>query len=175
LEVIDLIILLPILFGAYRGFRKGLIMEVVNILAFILALLGAFKLMDQSIVWLVEIFGKPNPFIPFLAFLLVFIGIVLGVNILGKLLKGLVGLTILGSIDKLIGALIGMFKWAFGTSLVLWLLSNFSDGVFSEQTLEDSVVLPILIEFAPSVISFLSGLFPFVETMLESIQYLISD
>jgi membrane protein required for colicin V production len=175
LEVIDLIIILPILFGAYRGFRKGLIMDVVNILAFVLALLGAFKLMDQSIVWLVEIFGKPNPFIPFLAFILVFIGIVLGVNILGKMLKGLVGLTILGSIDKLIGALIGMFKWAFGASLILWLLNNFSDGVFSEQTLEDSIVLPILIGFAPSVISFLSGLFPFVETMLESIQYLISD
>jgi membrane protein required for colicin V production len=175
MEVIDLVLAVPLLYGMYRGFRKGFLMEVVNILALVLALIGGFKLMDQAMVVLVDVFGKPGPFLPFLAFILVFIGIVLGVNILGRAMKGLIGLTILGSVDKFIGSLIGLLKYAFAVSLVLWLIDTFDPDVFGEQLKKDAFLLPFLIGFTPMVFNFLLGFLPFLGEMMDSIRDLLSS
>lgn len=175
MEVIDLLLAIPLIYGLYRGFRKGFLMEVVNILALVLALIGGFKLMDQAMVVLVDIFGKPGPFLPFLAFLLVFIGIVLGVNILGRAMKGLIGLTILGSIDKFIGAIIGLLKYAFAVSLVLWLIDTFDPEIFGERLRQDAFLLRFLIGFAPMVFDVLIGFLPFLGDMMDSIRELLSS
>lgn len=174
MEVIDIVLALPLLFGFYRGFKKGLLMEIVNILALILAIIGGFKLMDQALIVLVDVFGKPHPAFPFLAFILVFIGIVIGVNVLGKALKGIIGLTILGSLDKFVGGLIGIIKWAFAISLVLWLINAFAPELFDEQMRSDAYLLPLLLSFAPHLFHILLGFLPFLNEMMESIKDLLS-
>lgn len=150
-------------------------MEIVNILALILAIIGGFKLMDQALVILVDTFGKPHPALPFLAFIMVFVGIVIGVNVLGKALKSLVGMTILGSVDKFIGGLIGVLKWAFGLSLVLWLINAFSPEIFDEGMRNDAVLFPIILNFAPHIFHILIGFLPFLSDMMESIRELLSE
>ncbi len=149
-------------------------MEVVNILALILALIGGFKLMDHTMTILMETFGKPHPFLPFMAFMVVFIGIILGVHILGRALKGLIGLTILGSIDKFAGALVGLVKWAFAISIVLWLVDSFSPGLFDNYTGENAILFPLLLAFAPHVFFILVGFLPFLKEMMESIRELLT-
>lgn len=175
MEIIDIVLLLPLAFGFYKGFKKGLIMELVNILAFILALIGGFKLMDQCLVFLIESFGQPHPFFPFLAFILVFVFIILGVNLLGKALKGLIGMTILGSFDKFIGAMIGVFKWALALSLILWLVDAFAPEVFDEKTRENAVILPYMIAFAPHVFHTMMGFLPFLDELMNSIKELLNS
>jgi membrane protein required for colicin V production len=175
MEIIDIVLGLPLLYGFYKGFRKGLIMEFVSILALILALIGGFKLMDQCLIILVDVFGKPHPFFPFLAFILVFAGIVFGVNILGKALKGLVGMTILGSFDKIIGALIGVLKWTFALSLILWLIESFAPHLFSQEMRDNAVLLPFLLAFAPHIFHILMSLLPFLGEMMESIKELLNS
>ena len=95
MAMMDLVFGAILVFGIYRGYTKGIIMEVFSILALVLAVIGAFKLLDWAIIGLTEGFGKPHPFIPFLAFVLLFVGIVLGVNIIGKATKKVVRMTIL--------------------------------------------------------------------------------
>lgn len=176
MEVIDIVLAIPLIFGMYHGFRKGLIMEVVNLLALILALIGGFKLMDQCLIILIEFFGgKPHPLFPFLAFVLVFAGIIIGVNILGKMLKGLIGMTILGSFDKLIGAFIGLIKWSFGVSLLLWLVNMFAPELFDEEMRKNAVLFPLLLGFAPHVFHILMGLLPFLSDMMDSIKELLQS
>ncbi|MEQ8360977.1 MAG: CvpA family protein [Cytophagales bacterium] len=174
MEVIDIVLALPLLFGFYRGFKKGLLMEIVNILALILAIIGGFKLMDQALLILIDTFGKPHPAFPFLAFILVFIAIVLGVNVLGKALKSLIGLTILGSFDKFVGGIIGVIKWAFAISLVLWMINAFAPELFDEQMRTDAYLLPLLISFAPHLFHIMLGFLPFLSDMMDSIKDLLS-
>ncbi len=174
MEVIDIVLALPLIFGFYQGFKKGLLMEIVSILALILAIIGGFKLIDQALIVLIDVFGKPHPAFPFLAFILVFIGIVLGVNVLGKALKGLIGLTILGSVDKFVGGLVGVLKWAFAISLVLWLINAFAPEFFDVKMRSEAYLFPLLLSFAPHVFHILLGLLPFLGEMMESIQNLLS-
>lgn len=150
-------------------------MEIVNILALILALIGGFKLMDQALVVLVETFGKPHPALPFVAFILVFVGIIIGVNVLGKALKGLIGMTILGSVDKFIGGMIGVFKWAFGISILLWMVNAFAPELFDEQMRRDALLFPVLLAFAPHIFHILIDLLPFLSDMMDSIKDLLSE
>ena len=168
MAAMDLVFLAILIFGAFRGFKKGIIMEVFSILALVLAVIGAFKLLDYGIVWLTQSFGKPHPFIPFLSFILIFIGIVLGVNIIGRMAKGLVRMTLLGWVDRFFGSLLGLMKWVFGLSLILWILDSFVPEL-SQKVSHDSILFPVIMPVCVKVFSVLMTLFPFLEDLIGHI------
>jgi len=172
-RVLDLILLIPLILGAYTGYRRGLIMELVGVIALILAILGAFKLLHAGIDFLSRYIPEYSNFIPFIAFIGIFIGILILVNLLGKLTKKFLDLTILGTFDNFAGALIGIFKWAFLTSIVLW-LSLQVDLKIPDQLTENSILYPYIVELAPTVGEYLSAIFPFASDLFESIKDLFN-
>ena len=48
--------LVPLVFGAVMGFRKGFLLEIVGILAFVLGIIGGFKLMELGMTYLDDYF-----------------------------------------------------------------------------------------------------------------------
>lgn len=154
------------------GFRKGLLLEVVGILAFVLGIIGGFKLMELGMTYLDDYFEEFDHLLPFISFLVIFLGILLLVNLLGKAVKKVVDMTLLGGVDKFAGAVVGMAKWAIGLSLILWLMDNF--GIRLPGQDEDLVLYPYLAELGPNLIKSLSVILPFAEEMIESIKELIS-
>lgn len=167
--MLDLILLIPLLLGAFLGFKKGLLMELIGIIALILAVLGAFRLLHTGISFLTEHIPEYSNFIPFIAFIGIFVGIIILVNIIGKMSKKLLDLTFLGIFDNLAGAILGVFKWAFLVSIVLWLALQVDFSV-PERLIENSFIYPKLVNFAPTVGKYISAVFPFAEDLFESIQ-----
>jgi membrane protein required for colicin V production len=51
-KVIDIFILLPILWGAFIGYQRGIIIEVISILAFIISVIIGFKTLGVASDWL---------------------------------------------------------------------------------------------------------------------------
>lgn len=154
------------------GFRKGLLLEAVGILAFVLGIIGGFKLMEIGISYLQEHTEGMDRWLPFISFLIIFLAIILLVNMLGRLLKKLIDMTLLGSFDNFAGAIVGIIKWAIGLSIVLWLTVNF--GVELPGQNEDLVLYPYLTNLGPNIIESLSVIIPFAEEMLDSIREMIS-
>ena len=66
-------------------------MEFVGIVAMIAAILGAFKLLHEAIAFLNQYIPEYSNFVPFIAFLGLFVGILILINLLGKLTKKLAG------------------------------------------------------------------------------------
>lgn len=164
--------LIPLVFGAFLGFKKGLLLEIVGVLAFILAIIGGFKLMETGMVYLSEYFEDFGQLLPFISFLIIFLAIILLINMLGKLLKKMIDMTLLGGFDKFAGAILGLVKWAIGVSILLWLVNNF--GVELPGQDEELVLYPFLTELGPKLIASLDVVLPFAEDMLESIKALLS-
>lgn len=164
--------LIPLVFGAFLGFKKGLLLEIVGVLAFILAIIGGFKLMETGMVYLSEYFEDFGQLLPFISFLIIFLAIILLINMLGKLLKKMIDMTLLGGFDKFAGAILGLVKWAIGVSILLWLVNNF--GVELPGQDEELVLYPFLTELGPKIIASLDIVLPFAEDMLESIKALLS-
>ncbi len=173
MALMDLVFLAILIFGGFRGYKKGIIMEVFSILALVLAVVGAFKLLDWGIVGLTEAFGKPHPFIPFLSFILLFIVIILGVNAIGKMTQKLIRMTVLGWADRSFGVVLGVFKWMFALSLVLWIFQSFLPD-FSLKISEGSEFYPYIMPFSSKVLETLRPLFPFVEDFIDHISHYLN-
>lgn len=169
MQVIDIIILLLLGFGAFQGFRKGLLLEIIGLLAFILAIIGGFKLLHWGVQILNQYMDSYSQFVPFIAFIFIFIGILILVNLLGKLLKRVIDMTIIGSLDNLGGALLGLAKWAFGLSVVILIFETL-ELQFMHNSAQGSFMYPIIAPVAPAVFDFFNDYFPFLKQLFESLK-----
>ena len=173
MSIIDIIILVPVVIGAIAGFRKGFIMEVVSLLALILAVIGAFHFLHWGISILTENFQLSGKFLPFLAFILIFIGIVLIVNALGKILKKIIQMVLLGGLDKVAGGLIGALKFVFLFSILIWIFQVF--GIALPQHLQDgSYLYPYVVGIAPATVDLFGLVIPATSDLLDDIADLLN-
>lgn len=149
-------------------------MELVAIFAFLLAIVLSFKLLKVGIHFLANYIETDIQWLTFLAFMAIFIGTVIGVTLLGKALKTVMDMTLLGGMDKLAGAAVGILKWAFASSLVLWLADVFGVKAPAEM-IDNSIVYPYLLDLAPTVIDALGKILPLAKDLMENIKELFNS
>jgi membrane protein required for colicin V production len=166
LKALDIILLVLLIIGGYRGFKRGLLLEVIGLVAFVLALIGGLKLMQWGMEVLQTNFKMTGNLIPILSFVIIFVAIIILVSIVGTLMKNLIHLTLLGSVDKLAGSVLGILKWAFGLSIILWFFSSVGYMLPDEISL-NSWLYPEISGFAPLVVGYISSLFPFIGQLLK--------
>ena len=80
----------------------------------------------------------------------------------------MIDLTILGSVDNLLGAMLGVFKWAFLLSLMLWLFNQVNIRVPDDLT-EGSILFDKIEGLAPMVGNLIAAILPFTEDLFESV------
>jgi membrane protein required for colicin V production len=169
MKTLDIILLIPLFFGAFLGFRKGLLLEIVSLIALILAIVGAFKLLDYGMEVLQPYFQNWEQALPIISFIFLFIAILLIVNLIGKIVKKILDMTLLGWLDNFAGAVIGLLKWAFGVSLVLWMGESIEISV-SEEMAEGTYIYPIVASIAPFVVDLISGYIPFIQDVFDQLK-----
>jgi membrane protein required for colicin V production len=172
LNTLDIIITVFLLFGAYHGFKKGFLLEIISLLAFVLAIIGGFKLLHTGMELLDRHFDINGNLLPFVAFIAIFILIVVGMNLLGKLLKKVLDLTLLGSVDNIAGLILGALKWAFGISILLW-LTSYVGLLLPEKYVDGSLLYGYVEPIAPITVDYISTIFPMANDLFDSIENLI--
>lgn len=155
----DIILAILILLGAFQGYRNGFLMTIISFLAIVFGILIAFKLMGWGIVILKEEFEADERILPYLAFALVFVIVVILISLLGRLLKASIDKTFLGSIDAALGAVVGIAKMMFLLSVIIWLAESLTVH-FPPKEAENSWLYPILAGFAPKVAALLGYIIP---------------
>jgi len=160
LTAVDIALLCFILLGAIMGYRAGFLMELFSLAAIILGVIGGFKLMGYAILLLSEHFDIDKTILPYVAFAVVFVAILIGVNLLGKLIKVSIDKTFLGRIDQAAGAALGVLKAVFLLSVTLWILDAL-DLDLPEKWTSQSWILPRVETFAPRVTMWLADYIPF--------------
>src|SRR4051812_13134581 len=118
---LDIVIAIPLLWGAYQGFKRGMVFMVLMIIGMILGLYLAFKFSGLIVGLLAEYIHASKEILPYIAFVIVFAAIVLLVIFLAKLLEAILKAASLTAFNKVAGAVLGMAKWALIVSVVLWL------------------------------------------------------
>jgi membrane protein required for colicin V production len=159
LKIIDIILILILLFGAYRGYQKGLLLEILTFLAFIIAIISAFHLLHSGVQWLSDYFSETK-LLPYISFILIFLLVFTGIFFLSRVLKKIIDYTLLGSFDKYAGALLGTCQIAFAVSMVLWLSHNAHMDLPRSYT-NGTFLYPNLVAFAPKIVSWVSYVIPF--------------
>lgn len=173
MSFIDLIILIPLAFGAIGGFRKGFILEIITLLALILAVIGGFHFLHWGMSVLSDNFQLSGRFLPFLAFVLIFVAIIAIVNAIGQALKKIIHMAFLGGIDRIAGAVLGALKFVFLFSILIWVFQVF--GVEIPQHLQDdSFFYTYVVALAPATVELFSFIIPATSDLMDKISELMN-
>ncbi|MCA6074429.1 CvpA family protein [Fulvivirga sedimenti] len=169
MSVLDIVLLVPLIVGAYSGFREGFLHELFSILAFIIGLLAAFKLLHVGIELLRDNFNLDGAWLPLISFVGIFIVVLILTKWVGKALKSVVHATPLGAVDKLAGAVLALFKFALGVSVVLWVLDTFGISL-PETWTEGSLLYPYLRPMSEELMSWIAVVLPFANDLFDSLR-----
>ena len=161
MNVLDLVFILPLIYGAYRGYQKGLFIEIIGVIAFVIAIVIGFKFLGYGMNLIAPAIGESlaNRFLPYLSFTVIFFPTIFLINKMGWMLRRALRFTILGTIDGFAGAMVGIFTWLFGISTFLWLMSSI-DIKIPEKMVKESITYPLVAKVAPIVISKVSDMTP---------------
>lgn len=154
MKLLDVFILIPLLWGAVNGYRKGLLVEIVGVLAFVIAMILGFKFLGLGMEILEPYLSATlaRKVLPYLAFSVLFFPTIFLVNQFGYTLRKSLRYSLLGTFDSLAGGLVGVFTWVFGTSVFFWLLSTIGVRIPEHRT-EGTYLYKWVVPVAPVVIA----------------------
>lgn len=154
MSYIDIILCVPIVWGIYKGFTKGLITEIATFIAFGLGIWGAINFSDFIANQMKTSFAWNSPYLPLIAFALTFLGIAILVYFAAKLIQGMVEGMALGAFNRIGGALFGALKFALVMSVVIFMLDAVSQSypVVPVKVKEQSLLYKPIGSIAPLLI-----------------------
>ena len=158
LSILDIIILLLIGWGAYKGFKNGVVKELAGLIGFVLAIWAGFSLAFIFADFYKEKFEIPSSIIPVIAFLSAFVLMLVVVILLGKVLDKIIKGAALSTFNKIMGLVFGVLKLAFVTGALIGVLGK--SRIFSDRIRQDSFTYPILEVYCEATIEYSIGWFP---------------
>ena len=155
------------------GFKKGFILEIITLLALILAVIGGFHFLHWGMSVLTDNFQLSGRFLPFLAFILIFAGIVAIMNAIGQALKKIIHMAFLGGVDRIAGAVLGAIKFVFLFSILIWVFQVF--GVeLPEHLQDDSFLYTYVVALAPATVELFSFIIPASSDLMDDLSDLMN-
>lgn len=158
MELIDIILGSLLAYGFVKGLWKGLFSELASVVALLLGMFIAVKFSGFVGSMFEGHLGNPK-YASITAFLLTFIGVVVGVVLLAKVFTKIADFSGLGFVNRILGGFFGLVKMALIASVALnfFLKLNSSNTFASQKTLEDSI-------FFNPIISISTYIFPILKT-----------
>lgn len=154
----DIILFLPLLYAAWKGFHKGFIIEVASIAALIAGVYIAANFSEVTAAKLKEWLDIKGTWLSYASFIVTFIAVVFGVYALAKVVEKAVNLVAMKLVNKLAGALFGVVKISLILSIILNLLGwlNRYVPILSKSEPQKSLMFNPIKAFAPMVLPVLT-------------------
>ena len=142
---LDVVLALPLLWGAIRGVRKGFILEITALAALFLGAYAALFGSDIAAAWLDAEFAIGKSYLGITAFAVTFIAVAIGVHLLGRVIEKVVDVTALKPIDRLGGLIFALGRaWLFWSIVVLLLQGTLGTDFLPQTWCADSHLWPAL-------------------------------
>lgn len=172
MNLLDLLIIAPVIYFAWRGFVNGIIKEILSIAGIILALFLTFQFMDDVGSVIRPMFNGNSPAIPFISGTIIFVTTISLVQIGAFFSKKFLEAIKLNFINRISGLAFGLLKSGIAISALLLLLAGF--GLPSEQSREESLTYSTVIYVAPLTFNAMAALFPGVENFTDTVNKTLS-
>ena len=147
MNALDLILIFPLIWAGFRGFKNGLITEVVSIAALVGGIYLALHYTDSIAQYI------HNDAAQLIACALIFGGVLLGGYLGGLLAKKITAIPDL--LDKILGIVLGVAKVLALCSLLLIGLKaiDVKNVILTEKVTENSLLYPYMEKSADFIIS----------------------
>ncbi len=154
MNYIDIILCIPLVWGLYKGFTKGLIIEAATMVAFALGVWGGVHLSDFLANKIHDWFNWQSKYLPIISFALTFLLIVIVVYFIAKLIQRMADGMALSAINKIGGAIFGALKFAMVMSVIIFMIDAVEESypMISFKTKEESLLYKPIGKVAPTLI-----------------------
>jgi membrane protein required for colicin V production len=160
LSKVDIFLTIILVVGAYLGYKRGFLLELFFLLAIVLGVFVGFKLMKLGMGVLQREFNADKTFLPYISFIIIFVLVMVLVIFIGRRIKNSIDTTFLGKVDALAGAGLGLIKYAFCLSVIIWLAESLKIK-FPESWSAGSQLYPLTAKLASVMSGFLGSFIPF--------------
>ena len=165
--ILDIIFLAALAFGFYRGFSKGLVIAFSSFFAFIIGIILSLKLIPISTEIISEWINTDSVFLPIVSFLVTLIAIIIGINLLARVITMLIKAVQLNLINRITGGLFGLITMALILSFFLWIFNQME--LFKPELKETSVLFGFIESVGPQFIKFAGVIFPPLDGLIDTI------
>jgi membrane protein required for colicin V production len=151
--MIDGVLMLCLVWGAYKGFRKGFIIQSFVILALVLAIWGGFAFTGKLEPFLQKYFQITDVFCHIVSFIIVFLLILILVYTSGFLVSKVAHAVTLGMINRLSGAAFGVLANVLVLSVLILLFDRVNEKkhFIKPETLEKTYLYQPVKNTAPAI------------------------
>lgn len=123
MNFIDIFILGILVWFGYKGFRKGLVFELVSIIALALGIYGGLKFSDTTAEFLSAYID--SEYLEVIAFTITFLIILLLVFVAGKVVEKIINLVALKLVNKLLGAFFAIIKIGLALAVLITIIESY--------------------------------------------------
>jgi membrane protein required for colicin V production len=142
MNFLDVLLIVPLIYAGYKGFKHGLIIEVFTLMALFVGLYAGINFSDFIAEKLKEVFGWDSPYAPTICFTFIFLGIGAMVYFAGVMIQRMVRVVNLSPIDKFFGVFFALLKMTYILSIILVLIESYDEkgDFFPEEKKEGSLL-----------------------------------
>jgi membrane protein required for colicin V production len=166
--MIDIIFAVLLIIAVIKGLRKGLVVALFSIIAFIIGLAAAIKLSAVMAVYLQKNVSVSNHWLPVISFIAVFIIVVILVNLGGKLVEKTFEMAFLGWANRLGGAIFYVLLYAIIFSVLLFYAEKIN--ILQQQAISNSIVYPYIKPWGPAVINTFGNIIPLFKDSFQQLE-----
>lgn len=167
---IDILLLIPLIYGAWKGFKHGLIIEVFTLLALFVGIYVGIHFSDFTTHLLREYLRLNSKFLPIIAFTITFLAVGAMVYFLGKTIEKLIKVTALTPVNKFAGVFFSLLKYVYMLSTLLVILESYDEKLafFPEKVKHDSLFYRPILNVSTSTIPSLNESAIFLKNAIHS-------
>ena len=166
LDIIGITILIAFFI---QGYRKGIVVAVFSLLAFVLGMICALKLSQKLAGYLFAQGWVTSGWAQIISYILLFVGVAWLVRLGGKAIQRSFEAVMLGLPNRLVGGLVYLFIGAFIWSSCLWLANQVH--AISPESIAQSKTYDWLVPIAPWVFAHVGEVLPFAKNIFSDLQH----
>ena len=166
--MIDIFFYFVVCLAIIQGWRKGLILAIFSMICGLVGLAAAVKLSAVLATHMKSGLHITGRWLPVMAFVIVFLLVLLIIRWLGKLLENLIKLVLLGWLNKLGG--IGFFLVLYLSAYSIVLFYGTRTRVVSKHAISDSQLYSFIAPIGPAVIRFITRFIPYGHDMFLTLE-----
>jgi membrane protein required for colicin V production len=166
--MIDIFFYIILVLAIIRGWRKGLIIALFSLVCGLVGLTAAVKLSAIVATHMKSDLHMSSRWLPVLAFILVFILVIIIISWAARLLEKLIRWVLLEWLNKLGGILLFLILYLSVYSIILFYGTE--TQIISKHAAHESHLYHLIAPFGPAVIRLITGFIPFGHDMFIALE-----
>jgi membrane protein required for colicin V production len=173
MNFIDLLILVPLLLAAWKGFKRGFIIEIFIVLALLVGIYCGIHFSDYTSDLIKDKLNVSSIYLPLISFALTFTVIAVGIYFIGKMLEKVVKIAQLSLLNKLGGVFFSVVKTLYFMSTLFLLIASVQEKteIIPTATLNESLLYTPVSKLSLATIPYLKESKLFITENFKSTAY----